>query len=56
MATPQLVQCERCGKPYSARAVGDEVVLPTNDGKCTCGSEAVGHVEEASDSPDGAAG
>ena len=46
MAERIAVQCEACGHPYSARLAGDEVVLPTDDGKCTCGSDGFVEMQE----------
>lgn len=40
MAARTVVQCRLCGRPYSARIVGEEtIVLPTDDGHCACGSD-----------------
>lgn len=53
MAERIAVQCEDCGHPYAARLTGDEVVLPTNDGKCTCGSDEFVEVQEPTGGGDG---
>lgn len=39
------VLCENCGQPYSARLVDDEVLVPTSDGRCKCGSEQFAEAE-----------
>lgn len=52
MAERIAVQWETCGHPYSARRVGDKFVLPTNDGKCVCGSESFVEVEGVTDLAD----
>lgn len=40
MAQRTVVQCRACGNPYAARLVGEEtIVLPTEDGRCVCGSD-----------------
>ncbi|WP_162562447.1 hypothetical protein [Salinigranum rubrum] len=39
------VLCENCGQPYSARLVDDEVLVPTSDGRCNCGSERFAEAE-----------
>lgn len=50
MPTPVLVRCAECGSPYCARLVGDEVVLSTEDGNCTCGSETLVKVTDSTPS------
>lgn len=40
MAERTVVQCQACGRPYSARLVDKEIILPTDDGNCACGSDA----------------
>ncbi len=39
------VLCENCGRPYCARLVDDEVLVPTTDGRCRCGAERFVEVE-----------
>lgn len=56
MAERIAVQCEACGKPYSARRVDDNVILPTSDGKCICGSKSFVKVESVTDVADETAG
>lgn len=49
MAERAPVKCEECGQAYSARIVGDDVVLPTDDGKCECGSDRFSDVSKPED-------
>lgn len=50
MAKRAAVACRTCGNPYCARLAGEEIVLPTDDGRCACGSDAF--VEVASEETD----
>ena len=45
MAERTPVQCKACANPYSARTVEGDVILPTNDGKCVCGSDELVVIE-----------
>lgn len=37
MAERILSVCESCGKAYAARQVENQLVVPTDDGRCSCG-------------------
>jgi hypothetical protein len=43
------VLCEDCRKPYTARLVDDDVVVPTHDGNCVCGHDGFTEVEYVTD-------
>lgn len=45
MAERTAVQCEDCGQGYTARLIRDDVILPTDDGKCVCGSNEFTEVQ-----------
>lgn len=49
MADRKGVQGTDCGQPYSARLVGDEVILSTPTGKCISGNGTCVAVEELTD-------
>lgn len=49
MAERVPVVCEACDQPYAAHFVEGELVLPTNDGRCSCGNEGFTKVEVGSD-------
>lgn len=49
MAEKIAVLCRACSHPYSAREVDGEVVLSTDEGRCTCGSTTFVKVESGAD-------
>ena len=55
MAERTPVQCKACAKPYSARSVEGDIILPTNDGKCVCGSDELVVIEIDTNNPKEAA-
>ena len=34
-----LAVCTSCGRGYSARLVGDDILVATEDGRCQCGND-----------------
>lgn len=56
MAERTVVRCTACARPYSARLVGEEIVLPTNDGDCVCGNDAFTAVSDATGLGEGTPG
>lgn len=32
-----MAVCRECGTPYGAKRKLDEIILPTDDGRCRCG-------------------
>lgn len=53
MAERVPVQCEDCDQPYTARFVEGELILPTNDGRCSCGSDEFSKMDTTSDGAEG---
>lgn len=51
MAERITVQCLECGRAFTARRVGDEIVLTTDSGDCVCGDETFTEFEDVTDSP-----
>lgn len=39
MAQRVPIRCRSCGRVYTARQVGDEFTIPTDDGACRCGND-----------------
>ena len=49
MAERTLSVCESCGKVYAARQVESRLVVPTDDGRCSCGEEQFSVADNSGD-------
>lgn len=56
MQQQTAVVCEGCGNSYAAREVDRELVVSTDDGRCSCGNDSFVRVETAIQSLGGAPG
>lgn len=56
MQQQTAVVCEGCGNTYAARVVGEQFLISTDDGNCSCGNDSFVRVAEAVESLDGTAG
>jgi hypothetical protein len=53
MTDQTIIKCEQCGQVYAARVTEKHFVLPTDDGCCSCGSDAFGDLTDSDGTGDG---
>lgn len=50
MAQRIVAHCRACGNPYAARLTGEgEILIPTDDGTCNCGSDDMALTDDVGD-------